>query len=56
MKKSRRWLTAWKPDTDDSFRLHVAIELHVPGATHLPHAAFADLGSDRIRAESGADF
>ena len=33
---------------------HVPIELGVPGLTHLPHAAFADLGGDDIRAESGA--
>ena len=32
----------------------VPVELRVSGSIHLPHAAFADLGGDRIRAEGGA--
>ena len=33
---------------------HVPVELRVSGSIHLPHAAFADLGGDSIRAEGRA--
>ena len=33
---------------------HVPVELGVPCAIHLAHAAFADLGGDGIRPEAGA--
>ena len=35
MKKSRRWLTGWKPDTDDSLRLHVPATAAVLGRYEL---------------------
>ncbi len=35
---------------------HVAVELGIPRSIHLPHAAFADLGGDGIRAEGRAGF
>ena len=33
---------------------HLALQLRVGGAIHLPHPALAHLGGDRIRAEAGA--
>jgi hypothetical protein len=33
---------------------HMSVELRIPRPIHLPHAAFADLGGDGIRAEGGA--
>ena len=36
------------------FQRHVPVELGISGSIHLPHAAFADLGGDGVRAEPGA--
>ena len=37
------------------FDRHIATEVGVRRLIHLTHAAFADLGSDLIRAEAGAE-
>ena len=37
------------------FTYGVPVELGVSRPIHLAHAAFADLGGDRVRAEAGAD-
>ncbi len=42
-------------DVREDFQGHIPAELRVPGAIHLPHAAFADLGGDGVGAEAGAD-
>ena len=34
---------------------NVPVQLRISGAIHLPHAAFADLGGDRVGTELGAD-
>ena len=34
---------------------HVSVELGISRSIHLIHAVFADLGGDRVGAESGAD-
>ena len=34
---------------------HVPVELGVRGAIHFAHAAFADLGGDRVGAEGGVE-
>ena len=41
-------------DLGQDFQRHVPVQLRVPRPIHLAHAAFADLGSDGIRAERGA--
>ena len=43
-------MAAWRTH----LQRHVPVELRIPCSIHLPHAAFADLGGDQVRAECGA--